>query len=100
MCFLCSIINLQHHLRENTIPLVISAFIKCLCAEETAYSSSDGASYLQVACSGGGIDFNVGGVGVRQLESISQPHDRHITGVSQDLAADVGRIPLPRVDCH
>lgn len=34
MCFLCSIINLQHHLRENTIPLLISAFIKCLCAKE------------------------------------------------------------------
>lgn len=42
MCFLCSIINLERHLGENTIPPLISAFIKCLCAEETAHWSRDG----------------------------------------------------------
>lgn len=36
MRFPCSIINLQCHLRDNTTEPLITVFIKCLCAEETA----------------------------------------------------------------
>lgn len=56
--------------------------------------------YLQVAGRGASIDFDVGGVGIGQLESIPQPHNRHLAGVCQDVAANVGRISLPRVDSH
>lgn len=53
--------------------------------------------YLQVASGRGVVDLDIGGVNVRQLESVSQPRNRHIAGVSQHFTADVGRVALPRV---
>ena len=56
--------------------------------------------YLQEADWWSPEDLNVGGVGVGQLQSVSQPDDGRITGMSFDLTADIHCIPLPGIHCH
>lgn len=45
------------------------------------------------------VDPDVGAVGRRQREAVPEP-DHRGAGVGLHLAADVGRVPLPRVDRH
>lgn len=55
--------------------------------------------HLQVADGGRVVDPDVGAVGRRQREAVPEP-DHRGAGVGLHLAADVGRVPLPRVDRH
>lgn len=56
--------------------------------------------YLQVAGRGSSEDLDVGGVGVGELQSISQPDNGNIIGMSLHLAADVHWISLPGIHSH
>lgn len=58
-----------------------------------------GATDLQVADGRCGVDLQVGEVGGGHREAISVPNHCG-SGVSLHLAADVGRVPLPRVPRH
>lgn len=58
-----------------------------------------GPGHLQVAGGRRVVDLDVGAVGRRQRQAIPEPQNRG-AGVGFHLAADVGRVPLPRVDHH
>lgn len=53
--------------------------------------------YLKVANGWGPEDLNVGGVGVGQRLPVSEPHDRHIAGMSLDFTSDIDGVSLPGV---
>ena len=54
---------------------------------------------LQVADAGGVVDLHVAGVGVGQLDSVPEPE--HLgRRMGLHFAADVRRVPFPRVDRH
>lgn len=55
------------------------------------------SAYLKVANGRGPEDLHVGGVWVGQRLPVSQPHDRHIAGMSLDLTSDIDGVSLPRV---
>lgn len=55
-------------------------------------------TYLEEAGGGGGVNLDVGGVGVWQLLSVPEP-DNGGPRVGKDLTGDVGRVSLPGVDC-
>lgn len=56
------------------------------------------AVYLKVAERWTSEDLNVGGVGVGELQPVSQPHYGHVAGVSLNLTADVHAVSLPGVN--
>lgn len=55
--------------------------------------------HLQVAGGRRVVDLDVGAVGRRKRQAVPEPQNRG-AGVGFHLAADVGRVPLPRVDHH
>lgn len=55
---------------------------------------------LQEAGSGSPEDLDVGAVWVGKLQSVSQPNDWHVTGISFDLTANIDWISLPGVHCN
>jgi hypothetical protein len=56
--------------------------------------------YLQVAGCGALENLGFGDVSVGKLKPVPQPEHGHVTGVGQDLTADVSCIPLPGIHCH
>lgn len=59
-----------------------------------------GCVYLKVAGGRRSEDLNVGGVGVGELQPVSQPHYGNVAGMSLNLAADVHSVSLPGVNCN
>lgn len=55
--------------------------------------------YLKVAEWWSSEDLNVGGVGVRELQAISEPNYGDVVGMSLNLTADVHSVSFPGVNC-
>lgn len=74
-------------------------WMNCVCVC-TVCTSVLNMHNLQEAGWGSPEDLDVGAVWVGKLQSVSQPNDWHVTGISFDLTADIDWISLPGVHCN